>query len=236
MPSTSWSGFTPTKPAASASTSSSWRSRSIVAVPVIASMRRRFDPIEPSDTTLIGPMSPSAFTCVPPHSSSECGPASSTRTTSPYLSPKNAIAPERLRLGLRRLVRARTRGFASTSWFARSSIRAISSGGDRRVVAEVEAQAGRARRASPPASREGRAPRATPSAAGACRCGCDGSRRGARRRCSRPPPVRARSRLGRSRATWRRRPGSALVVSDTSARPVSVRIVPVSPIWPPLSA
>jgi hypothetical protein len=56
-------------------------------------MRRRLEPIEPSLTILIGPMKPSACTCVPPHSSMECSPASSTRTMSPYLSPKNAIAP-----------------------------------------------------------------------------------------------------------------------------------------------
>ena len=54
-------------------------------------MRRRFEPIELSLTILIGPMKPSACTCVPPHSSVE-GPASSTRTISPYFSPKNAIA------------------------------------------------------------------------------------------------------------------------------------------------
>ncbi|GIU87950.1 MAG: hypothetical protein KatS3mg009_2465 [Acidimicrobiia bacterium] len=60
--------------------------------PVIASMRRRLEPIEPSDTILIGPMNPSASTWVPPHSSTD-GPASSTRTRSPYFSPKKAIAP-----------------------------------------------------------------------------------------------------------------------------------------------
>ncbi len=39
-----------------------------------------------------------------------------------------------------------------------------------------------------------------------------------------------------TRATWRRRFGSAYVVSSTSARPVSVEMVPVSPTWPPDSA
>ena len=58
-----------------------------------ASSRRRFEPIEPSETIFTGPMSPSARTWVPPHSSVECGPASSTRTMSPYLSPKKAMAP-----------------------------------------------------------------------------------------------------------------------------------------------
>ena len=70
--------------------------------PVTASMRRRLEPIEPSLTTLIVPMSPVARTCVPPHSSIEL-PASSTRTMSPYLSPKKAIAPSASASDLRRL-------------------------------------------------------------------------------------------------------------------------------------
>ena len=48
--------------------------------------------MELSLTILMMPMSPVARTCVPPHSSIEL-PASRTRTMSPYLSPKNAIAP-----------------------------------------------------------------------------------------------------------------------------------------------
>src|SRR4029077_12135016 len=60
---------------------------------VTASMRRRFAPIEASVTILMGPMKPRAWTWVPPHSSRECSPASRTRTRSPYLSPKNAMAP-----------------------------------------------------------------------------------------------------------------------------------------------
>ena len=71
--------------------SSRWSSATLAA-PVTASMRRRFEPIDDSLTILIVPMSPVARTCVPPHSSID-GPASSTRTMSPYLSPKNAIAP-----------------------------------------------------------------------------------------------------------------------------------------------
>ena len=62
-------------------------------VPVTASMRRRLAPIDASETILMGPMSPRARTWVPPHSSMEWRPASSTRTTSPYLSPKKAMAP-----------------------------------------------------------------------------------------------------------------------------------------------
>ena len=62
-------------------------------MPVTASIRRRLEPIEPSLTILMVPMSPSARTWVPPHSSRLLRPASSTRTTSPYLSPKKAMAP-----------------------------------------------------------------------------------------------------------------------------------------------
>ena len=46
-----------------------------------------------SDTTVMGPIMPRAPTWVPPHSSMECGPARTTRTRSPYLSPKKARAP-----------------------------------------------------------------------------------------------------------------------------------------------
>ena len=55
-------------------------------------MRRRFDPIELSLTTFTAPICPMLRTCVPPQNSSD-GPARSTRTFSPYLSPKKAIAP-----------------------------------------------------------------------------------------------------------------------------------------------
>ncbi len=61
--------------------------------PVTASMRRRLEPIDPSLTTLTVPMSPVARTWVPPHSSRLLRPASRTRTMSPYLSPKKAVAP-----------------------------------------------------------------------------------------------------------------------------------------------
>lgn len=60
--------------------------------PVTASIRRKFEPIEDSPMILMKPMSPVADTCVPPHSSVDA-PAFKTRTTSPYLSPKNAMAP-----------------------------------------------------------------------------------------------------------------------------------------------
>ena len=48
-------------------------------------------PIELSLTILIGPMKPSAYTCVPPHSSVD-GPASSTRTCGPqYRGPTASV-------------------------------------------------------------------------------------------------------------------------------------------------
>ena len=43
-------------------------------VPVTASSRRRLEPMEASDTTLMGPMSPVRRTWVPPHSSVEWRP------------------------------------------------------------------------------------------------------------------------------------------------------------------
>ncbi len=67
-------------------------------------MRRVFEPMEASETTCSGPIVPRAFTCVPPQSSTESCPASTTRTTSPYFSPKNAIAPAALGLLAGRLV------------------------------------------------------------------------------------------------------------------------------------
>ena len=107
--------------------------------PVVAKMRRMLEPIDSSDTILIGPMSPSARTWVPPHSSIEDAPACSTRTRSPYFSPKNAIAPS---------CSASSFGVsvASTGSFARTSrvgevldcVELVAR--HRRVVAEVEAQ------------------------------------------------------------------------------------------------
>ncbi|CAB4603868.1 unannotated protein [freshwater metagenome] len=91
--STSSSVATPMASAAALMRRSSSRRRSMGPVPDTASMRRMFEPIEASLMIFTGPISPSAFTWVPPQSSVECGPASRTFTTSPYLSPKNAIAP-----------------------------------------------------------------------------------------------------------------------------------------------
>ena len=49
--------------------------------------------MEPSDTSVTGPICPSESTWVPPQNSSDVGPACTTRTDEPYLSPKNAMAP-----------------------------------------------------------------------------------------------------------------------------------------------
>ncbi len=128
--------------AASAINGSSRWSRATVASPVIASMRRRFEPIDDSLTILMVPMSPVARTCVPPQSSID-DPASSTRTMSPYLSPKNAIAPSASASSLV-VSKIRVGVFVSVSALARRSISAICVVGDRFVVAEVEPQAIRA--------------------------------------------------------------------------------------------
>ena len=89
------SGVTRSRVAARFNVSSRWRNRAKLPSPVSASMRRRLAPIDPSDTTVIGPIIPSAPTWVPPQSSTDRPPASTTRTTSPYLSPKKAMAPMR---------------------------------------------------------------------------------------------------------------------------------------------
>ena len=61
--------------------------------PVTAKIRRVFEPMEPSDSSVMVPICPSESTWVPPQNSSEAGPACTTRTDEPYLSPKKAMAP-----------------------------------------------------------------------------------------------------------------------------------------------
>jgi hypothetical protein len=56
-------------------------------------MRRVPCPIEVSATMITAPMSPLLPTWVPPQSSRDQPPKSTTRTSSPYFSPKSAIAP-----------------------------------------------------------------------------------------------------------------------------------------------
>ena len=60
---------------------------------VTASIRRRFAPTLVSDVIFTKPISLVADTCVPPQSSCENPSMSSTRTNSPYFSPKSAITP-----------------------------------------------------------------------------------------------------------------------------------------------
>ena len=68
---------------------------SSTALPVTASIRRIPAAILLSDKILIIPMFPVFLTCVPPHNSTE-EPYLMTRTSSPYFSPNNAIAPNSL--------------------------------------------------------------------------------------------------------------------------------------------
>ncbi len=58
-------------------------------------MRRTPAPTEPSERTTNGPISAVDLTCVPPQSSVEKPGISTTRTMSPYFSPKSIIAPSR---------------------------------------------------------------------------------------------------------------------------------------------
>ncbi len=58
-----------------------------------AKIRRVLAPVEPSESRVIGPIWPRESTWVPPQNSSDDGPACTTRTEEPYLSPKNAMAP-----------------------------------------------------------------------------------------------------------------------------------------------
>ena len=203
--------------------------------PVTASMRRRFAPIEPSLTILIGPMNPSAWTWVPPHSSIECSPASRTRTRSPYLSPKNAIAPSALGVVLRRLVVAHRR--VGDDLGVRQRLDALELLGRHRLeVAEVEPQPiGRHER---PGLLHVRCPSTSRSAQ--CRtCVAVWLRR---IRSRRSPSMRRRDLVAlgdrasaRPRTRARRDRAAPYCVSTHRATRVrrSVMIVPVSPTWPP---
>ncbi len=64
-------------------------------MPVSASMRRLPAPTEPSDVMTTVPICDERSTCVPPQSSRDQGPPiSTTRTSSPYVSPNSASAPK----------------------------------------------------------------------------------------------------------------------------------------------
>src|SRR5579862_8438516 len=69
------------------------RSSAYASPAVTASMRREPAPTELSPRTTNGPISAVERTCVPPHSSIDQPSMSTTRTMSPYFSPKSIIAP-----------------------------------------------------------------------------------------------------------------------------------------------
>ena len=93
-------GGTASSPLLDSSWDSSSRRRSSSATyasapaPVTASMRRTPEATPASLTILNSPMSPVRLTWVPPQSSVEKSPIFNTRTSSPYFSPNNAIAPK----------------------------------------------------------------------------------------------------------------------------------------------
>ena len=92
-------------------------------------MRRTLAAEEVSWVITKTPISAVERTWVPPQSSreKEPSPTSTMRTTSPYFSPKSAIAP-RPRASSSVVVSARTGWLASTQVFTRSSTPATSSG------------------------------------------------------------------------------------------------------------
>ena len=115
----------------SARTASSSRERpsSIVhASPAVtASIRRAPEPTEPSLRITNGPISAVERTCVPPHSSVEKPSISTTRTSSPYFSPKSIIAPS-LRASSIGVTNVRTGIASKTFSLTIRSTRARSSG------------------------------------------------------------------------------------------------------------
>src|SRR5437773_1418705 len=69
------------------------RTRRSMASPLKASTRRTPEETPRSPVTLNSPSSPVLLVCVPPQSSKEKSPMRTTRTRSPYFSPKSAMAP-----------------------------------------------------------------------------------------------------------------------------------------------
>ena len=97
----------PTAIRSSVAVRASWRSSA--PAPVCASMRRTPAATPPSDVIENRPMSPVAAQWVPPHSSMLKVGIDTTRTLSPYFSPKSAIAPRGDGVGRRLDVRRSTR-------------------------------------------------------------------------------------------------------------------------------
>ena len=105
----------------------SWARSSFAASgPVIASIRRTLAALEPSLTILKTPTSDVVRTCVPPQSSRETSSTSIIRTSSPYFSPKSAIAPSSSALA-RVVCSARTGWLPAIQPFTRFSTSASSS-------------------------------------------------------------------------------------------------------------
>ena len=104
----------------------------------------RLDPPRPAADRALGedregPISAVERTCVPPQSSVETSLTSTTRTTSPYFSPKRAIAPS-ARASSSVVSNVCTAVFANTARLTSCSIRSRSSPRQLARVGEVEAE------------------------------------------------------------------------------------------------
>ena len=95
--------------------------------PVTASMRRTPAPIDSSFVMRNNPISPVQWQWVPPQSSRDVGPASTTRTSSPYFSSKRWVAPD-ASASWSGIDCACTLAFARIASFTSSSTRRSSSG------------------------------------------------------------------------------------------------------------
>ena len=126
--------------ARSSSASSAFPCRYANASPAVsASMRRAPEPTELSDVITNGPISAVQRTCVPPQSSREKPGISTTRTSSPYFSPKSIIAPSFFAssIGVTNVCTGR---FSNTLLVDDALDLLALVGGQRLAVSEVEAQ------------------------------------------------------------------------------------------------
>ena len=198
-------------------------------------MRRRLAPIEASPSTCTGPTWLPWPTWVPPHSSREKSPTSTTRTTEPYLSPNSEIAPA-----------------ASAS--ARLPCQTLTSGSARSW--RLTAASISARRSAGTAWKWAKSKRSRPaSTSEPCWRACSPSMsRSAQWRVWVAVWLRAtaprrsastsawtvsstRASPDTTRAVWTEKPSRPGRVSVTwSTAPLPVRTRPVSPTWPPPSA
>jgi hypothetical protein len=173
-------------------------------------------------------------TCVPPQSSTETsGSKVTTRTVSPYFSPKRAIAPR---------CRASASGTPARSRRGCSGGPSGSRGARSRAAPRARpARSGRSRtgggpgrRASPSAGRARRAPGGARRAGGGWRSGAGRCGGGAR-----PVDARGDGRQGspgRRSTVWAMVPSSSFCVSSTRSSSPRRSSTPVSPICPPDSA